>query len=77
MKSMSEDMNARMDHAMSQGPGFFPGWGGDREAGLDDLDLSMVLSGTRLLERHRKPRSTPLNKGMSRPDLRGKSFVEI
>jgi len=77
MKSMSEDMNARMDHAMSQGPGFFPGWGGDREAGLDDLDLSMVLSGTRLLERYRKPRSTPLNDGMSRPDPEGKGCVKI
>ena len=56
---------------------FLPAWVAAREPGLDDLDLSVVLTGTRLLERHRRPRLTPLNKGISRLDPDGKCFVEI
>lgn len=49
-------MNARlMTPLMSEGPRFFPDGRCNWEAGSDNLDLSIVTSGIRLLERYHRP----------------------
>jgi hypothetical protein len=48
---------------VSRSLGFPPVWVATRGTGLDDLDLSMVLSRIRLLERHRRPGQHRLTKG--------------
>ena len=69
IQSGSDDANARsMAPSMSHGPGFSPGGQCNWEAGLDDLDLSMVLNGIRLLARHHGPRPIPLSIRTSRPN---------
>lgn len=56
MQSESERTNTISSFPLffsAPGPG--PGVGYNEGAGLDDLDLNMALSGTRLLTRHCRP----------------------